>query len=146
MSPTAYNMVDSYVISPVQNQLANPSINIGVTSFTGTVTNIVDGDTLDVKRDNGEIERIRLSLVNTPERGELNYDKATLHTNLICPEGTTAFVNVDDGQGKTYGRIVAKVTCNNTNLNESLLDAGLAELYTSFCKQSEFARESWNDC
>ena len=42
--------------------------------FSGIVTEIVDGDTLDVNN-----VRIRLTLVNTPERGESGYQEARVH-------------------------------------------------------------------
>ena len=61
--------------------------------FRGIVTEIVDGDTLDVNN-----VRIRLSMVNTPERGEPGYNEATELTESVCPVGGTALVDEDDGQ------------------------------------------------
>ena len=46
--------------------------------FRGTVTEIVDGDTIDVNN-----VRIRLSMVNTPERGENGFNEATELTESI---------------------------------------------------------------
>lgn len=107
--------------------------------FTGTVTKIVDGDTLDV--DN---RRIRLALVNTPERGDTGFSEATAFTSLLCPVGSTVLVDQDDGQlFDRYDRMVAKVFCDGRILNAELLYAGHAEMYTQFCTVSEFANESW---
>lgn len=107
--------------------------------FTGTVTKIVDGDTLDV-----EATRIRLALVNTPGRGEPGYSEATTFTKLLCPVGSTVLVDEDDGQRSgSYGRMVAKVFCGNRILNAELLYAGHAGVYTQYCNVSEFAGESW---
>lgn len=107
--------------------------------FTGTVTKIVDGDTLDV----GDI-RIRLALVNTPEMGEPGYSEATTFTNLLCPVGSTVLVDEDDGQKSgSYGRMVAKVFCTGRILNAELLYDGHAVMYTQYCNISEFASESW---
>jgi hypothetical protein len=61
--------------------------------FRGTVTEIVDGDTLDVNN-----VRIRLSMVNTPEIGEAGYNGAIETTESICPLGSFAIVDEDDGQ------------------------------------------------
>ena len=47
--------------------------------FTGIVTDIVDGDTLDVNN-----VRIRLSLVNTPEREDSGYSEAKQLQNLCA--------------------------------------------------------------
>lgn len=107
--------------------------------FTGTVTKIVDGDTLDVGT-----TRIRLALVNTPERGEPGYSEATAFTKSLCPVGSTVLVDEDDGQKSgSYGRMVAKVFCDGRILNTELLDAGVASIYTQYCNVSEFAGESW---
>ena len=54
-------------------------------TVTGTITKVVDGDTIDV--DN---VRIRLTLVNTPERGESGYSDAVAFTKQHCPVGTIA--------------------------------------------------------
>ena len=44
-----------------------------------TVTNIVDGDTIDVDID-GTIERVRFIGIDTPERGEIGFEEATNFT------------------------------------------------------------------
>jgi hypothetical protein len=51
---------------------ANPSLacNGSAECFMGTVTEIVDGDTLDVNN-----ARVRLALVNTPETGAVGYNE-----------------------------------------------------------------------
>jgi micrococcal nuclease len=106
--------------------------------FNGTVTRIVDGDTLYVGNSS-----IRLALVNASE-GD---DDATNFTSTICPVGSAAIVDEDDKQTKgSYGRIVGVVYCNGVNLNAELIDKGKATLYESFCSKSEFATEAWTGC
>ena len=61
--------------------------------FRGTVTDIVDGDTLDVNK-----VRIGLSLVNTPELGDSGYSEAKEFTESVCPIRSGALVDEDDGQ------------------------------------------------
>ena len=110
--------------------------------FTDTVTYIVDGDTLDVGS-----TRIRLTLVNSPEVGQAGSTEATEFTNRTCPVGTQALVDEDDGQtGGSYGRMVALVFCQGTNLNAELLRTGHAVLVPDFCAVSEFARDPWTGC
>jgi Staphylococcal nuclease homologue len=109
--------------------------------FRGIVTEIVDGDTLDVNN-----VRIRLSMVNTPERGDQGYSEATDVTKSKCPVGSEALVDEDDGQkGGSFGRLIGVVYCNgtSTSLNEILLATGKAALYEDFCNVSEFANEDW---
>ncbi|UVS70351.1 thermonuclease family protein [Nitrososphaera viennensis] len=107
--------------------------------FSGTVTRITDGDTIRVNN-----IAIRLALVNTPERGEPGYKEATDFTAALCPVGSTALVDEDDGQqAGSYGRMVAKVFCGDKMLNAELLESGHAVASTNFCDESEFASEPW---
>ena len=110
--------------------------------FTDTVTHIVDGDTLDVGS-----TRIRLTLVNSPEVGQPGYSEAKEFTNRTCAVGTQALVDEDDGQTSgSYGRMVALVFCQGTNLNAELLRTGNAVLVPDFCAVSEFASDAWTGC
>lgn len=112
----------------------------------GSITKIVDGDTLDIDE-----QRIRLTLVDTPERGDAGYAKATAFTKNTCPMHTRAIYDIDDKQKKdTYGRIIAKVWCfgdsKNTpteSLNAMLIDSDHGKILTRFCANSEFASEPW---
>jgi hypothetical protein len=109
--------------------------------FRGIVTEIVDGDTIDINN-----VRIRLSMVNTPERGELGYDEATELTKSVCPVGAEALVDEDDGQKEgSYDRLIGIVYCNesSTSVNQILLEEGKAVVYEDFCGVSEFARDKW---
>jgi hypothetical protein len=47
--------------------------------FRGTVTEIVDGDTIDINN-----VRVRLALANTPERGENGYSEAVDFVETVC--------------------------------------------------------------
>jgi hypothetical protein len=109
--------------------------------ITGTITNVIDGDTLDL----GET-RIRLALVNTPERGELDYFAAKQQTERLCPVGSEAIIDEDDGQTEgSFGRMIAKVYCADGAivLNEELLRGNFGEILAKFCDVSEFGREVW---
>lgn len=109
--------------------------------FRGIVTEIVDGDTIDLNN-----VRIRLSMVNTPERGEAGYNEAIETTESICQVGSSALVDEDDGQKEgSYDRLIGAVYCNGstTSLNEVLLIEGKAAVYEDFCGVSEFAKDDW---
>jgi hypothetical protein len=113
--------------------------------FRGTVTEIVDGDTLDVNN-----VRVRLALVNTPGSGENGYTEAIDFVQSVCDVGTTALVDEDDGQKEgSFDRVIGLVYCGNDNinnkksLNELLLEGGYAVIYQDFCSISEFSSSSW---
>ena len=143
--------VDSQEESISNNKFAFPSDVISLTQssgcrgvadcFRGSVTEIVDGDTIGVNN-----VRIRLSIVNTPERGEDGYNEATKLTESVCPVGADALVDEDDGQKEgSYDRLIGTVYCNSstTSLNQILLQEGKAVVYEDFCDVSEFAKDKW---
>lgn len=141
-------------IIPVQN--ATTTCLGSAACFTATVTKIVDGDTLDVIDNGNTTTRIRLTLTNTPERGQDGWAEATAFTDMMCSVGSTVLVDEDDGQIEgSYGRMIAKVTCTGGLtldaqdgkpafvINLELLRAGHAVISTNFCDESEFASEGW---
>lgn len=110
----------------------------------GTITRIVDGDTLHFSGDT-----YRLSLIDTPERGEDGYSEATDALEELCPIGSTAYVEADSIQGlDRYGRYLGVVWCSGndyaTTAGEYLSDLGLLKkFYTNFCGSTEAATERW---
>lgn len=105
----------------------------------GFVSRVIDGDTIVV----GD-KSIRFAIVNTPEYGDYDYSQARAYIETICPVGSKVLVDEDDAQtGGSHGRIIAKIYCNELNLNEEILEVGHAEILQEFCSISEFAGESW---
>jgi micrococcal nuclease len=110
--------------------------------LSGPVTKVVDGDTLDVNS-----VRVRLALVDTPERGQNGYQPAKDFVKKLCLGGN-AEVDIDDGQrgGDRYGREIGIVYCKGVNVNIELLKKGYAITYTDYCDVSEFANDGWAGC
>lgn len=116
------------------------------TYIISKVVRIIDGDTILLE--NGD--RIRLAIVNTPERGEPGYDDAVSFTTSLCLD-KIAFVDIDNAQPPSYNRLVGAVYCSVDNpydplpnhyfLNKALLVAGHAVVMESYCEKSEFAEE-----
>ena len=111
-------------------------------NFSGTVTKVIDGDTLDVNTPGGETITIRLALIDAPERDESGFNEAKNFITDRCLN-KNAEVNPDNNQGLTYGRTVAVVYCEGVNVNEAILDTGFADIYHDFCGVSEFADTNW---
>ena len=113
--------------------------------FRGTVTEIVDGDTIDINN-----VRVRLALANTPERGESGFSEAIDFVESVCNVGTRALVDEDDRQKEgSFGRLIGLVYCgdsginNKESLNELLLERGYAVIDQDFCAASEVSSASW---
>lgn len=114
----------------------------------GTVTKIVDGDTLRIKEIVDGVKKykkIRLSLTSTPELKTKEGIEASNFLKKICPIDSKVIVDQDDKQKiDKFKRVLGKVICNGENLNAKLLSSGYnAKISKQFCKKSEFATEDW---
>jgi micrococcal nuclease len=93
---------------------------------TATVTKVVDGDTIDVRYD-GEIHRVRLLNVNTPESVdpgkpvECMGPEASEYLAGRLPVGTVVRLERDQEKQDDYGRELAAVF-----LDDELIDAEIA--------------------
>ncbi len=56
---------------------ASGTTTIPTADFTGVVTKVIDGDTLDVRTTDGKTVAIRLALVDAPEPNEPGYTQAS---------------------------------------------------------------------
>ena len=133
-----YPFVPSLLFSPT-----NPAQNISCKGhagcFSGHVTRVIDGDTIVVND-----VHVRFALASAPELSENGGIEAKNFIESLCPVGSNALVDEDDGQtGGSYGRTVAEIYCNNHLVNSALLDQGLGTIDTRFCEVSEFAGENW---
>ncbi len=105
----------------------------------GKITNIIDGNTLDV----GDV-RVRLALTSTPELEFTEGIESKKFVEQTCPIDSDVLIDEDDGQvEEIYGRVIGKVFCQGIMLNEKILEEGYGEINTVHCSQSEFGNESW---
>lgn len=94
-------------------------------SETAVVTNIVDGDTIDVWL-NGETKRVRYIGMDTPESYEPFFDEAT-EANRVLVEGQTVTLVKDVSETDIYGRLLRYVyLADNTFVNAKLVEDGWA--------------------
>ena len=106
--------------------------------YLATVTRVVDGDTFHADVDLGfycwQQLTFRLARINTPEIKGEERDQGLLAKEYVQRrlDGQTVLLDVRKGTEK-YGRWLAEVWYNDgkiwRNLNNDLLDQGLAKLY-----------------
>lgn len=137
------------------------------TELTATVTDVTDGDTVDVEYQNGTTDTVRMLGVDTPEvhiendptkfegvpdteAGEQCLDaageNASAYTKDALQTGEQITLELDeesDGRGD-YGRLLAYIHDDGQNLNYDLIDTGHARVYDSEFSQSDrfYAAES----
>lgn len=110
---------------------------------SGTIAQVVDGDTVKFLSDEGEEIRIRLALINAAERSEPGGEEAKIFAESQCSAGSESVFILDRGQKPSFDREVGLVFCSETSLNELLLDNEHAELDPRFCGRSEFGGLDW---
>lgn len=92
-----------------------------------TVTAVVDGDTIDVRRD-ATTERVRIIGIDTPERGQCGYAEATQHMEALVGGSQVDLVTAGAGKDERdrYGRILRYVIAGNVDAGYEQIAAGLA--------------------
>jgi len=128
-------------IATIEGTFLNPQSNCSGSAacIPGYITANIDGDTIELYG-----KSIRFALVDAPESGEIGFQEASDFIANACPVGALSVADEDDMQtGGSFGRIIGVVHCNGMNLNEAILDEGLAVLATGFCGSSEFASSTW---
>ncbi len=114
--------------------------NCGV-CYVGKITEIIDGDTIHV-----DGKPIRLALIDTPEENQEGFEDSANFVKKSCPINSFALIDIDDkSPDDGYGAKFAEITCGTTNINESLMGGGLAQMYDYSCTASEFMHRDWTD-
>jgi endonuclease YncB( thermonuclease family) len=109
----------------------SPAATAGAFTYRGTVTSIVDGDTLDVRLTSGKTERIRLIGIDTPERGVCYFSQATVRARqLAMSKQVVLRGDATQDTRDRYGRLLAYVWLpGGKDLGYHLLAGGFAKVY-----------------
>jgi endonuclease YncB( thermonuclease family) len=110
---------------------SSPAATSGRFSLHGTVSRVVDGDTLDVVLTSGRRERVRLIGIDTPERGVCYSTAATSRARRLAL--AKRIVLKGDGTQHTrdrYGRLLAYVWLpGGKDLGFQLIAGGFGKVY-----------------
>jgi endonuclease YncB( thermonuclease family) len=71
-----------------------------------TVASITDGDTLDVRADDGSVFEVRIIGTNTPERGECFADEAARVLAALVPPGSRIGMTSDVSDIDQFDRLL----------------------------------------
>ena len=100
-------------------------------SLTGTVSHVVDGDTLEVVLAGGVRERVRLIGIDAPERGDCYSAKATAEARRLA-QSKRVVLKADPTQARRdrFGRLLAYVWLpGGKDLGFQLLAGGYTKVY-----------------
>ena len=108
-----------------------------VFAWDGQVVKIIDGDSIQVRR-NEKIYEIRLYGIDTPEYRQPYSNKAKQFTRKLAYQ---QWVQVEEMDVDRYGRVVALVTSRGKLVNRELVREGLAWYYPRYCRAQPLCRE-----
>lgn len=99
-------------------------------AYSALCIEVTDGDTVKVKTTDGEIRKIRLYGIDSPEQGQIfgKIAKKELEDMIFLQD-----VEVYPHETDKYGRTAALVTVNGKTVQKKLLQAGLAWVYPQYC-------------
>lgn len=104
----------------------------------GTVTEVIDGDTVEVQLSSGLVETVRYLLIDTPElhhprRGEEELGKEAYAANAALVQNKQVILELDQVVRDRYGRLLAYVWLERPSgrelVNAALVERGLALPY-----------------
>jgi micrococcal nuclease len=100
-----------------------------------TVTHVVDGDTIDVRRADGTIARVRYIGVNTPETVDprrpvecFGKDAGRRNTELVA--GKTVLLEKDVSETDRFDRLLRYIWVGDQQINALLVAEGYARVVT----------------
>jgi micrococcal nuclease len=104
--------------------------------YAALVTNVVDGDTIDVVVDVGfkiqTRQRLRLARVDTPERSQPNHAEAKRFVEELIGN---KLVTVKTQKVSKWGYYLAEVTIDDKNVSDAIIEANLGKPYDGGTKQ-----------
>lgn len=111
-----------------------PFLSFG--QLTGKVIGIADGDTFTLLLHENKQVKIRLHGIDCPERSQDFGQVAKKYLSELIFNKTVAVKEMDVDR---YGRTIGLVTINNLNVNEKLLEVGLAWHYKKYDSNKAWA-------
>jgi len=95
------------------------------------VTRIIDGDTIDIQYPNGSTDRVRLTCIDTPERGEPGFQQASDYLENLILDKKVKLVKDISERGK-YQRLIRYIYLDDLFVNKKMVEEGYAKAYPYF--------------
>ena len=119
--------VDDPLYSPPAAGLSgDPSAAMPPGAEGVTVASITDGDTLDVRADDGSVFEVRIIGTNTPETGECFADEATRVLAALAPPGSRIGMTSDVSDIDQFDRLLRYLWVGAMSINEETVRRGAA--------------------
>lgn len=119
-----------------EGKLTVSSVEKGISGETGTVTKVMDGDTLMLKA--ARDVKVRLARIDAPEKSQMFGAEAK---EALSSMVSGKVVRVSSLKADMYGRTVAEVYCGTgMSVNAKMVESGLAWQYLQYDKGEELSK------
>ena len=161
---TTILLITLFTLSAVKTGLditQNPT-STKLLNTTAQTTKVIDGDTIDIKKPNGQKDTVRTLGIDTPETQGQNkpkeYQLKNTSKNRRClqkigekatrlvknqTQNQTIQITQDPKADKrgSYGRLLAYIQTNQTDISKQLLQKGYARVYnTTFSRIDKYRK------
>ena len=138
LTQTACGQTQTAVVGPQQcgNKPAqiNDYAKRNVKQYQGKVLRISDGDTLQIRDDHGQKQRVRLAFIDAPETEQASGRDSQRQLQRLL-DNKSVLVQVVDIDN--YKRQVAIVWLQNQDINATQIASGMAWQYASIAKRQQ---------
>ena len=131
----SFNKYSSASVSSILNKYEDSPIEPDYQA--NTCMKVIDGDTLVLETG----RKVRLVGVNAPEKGVKGYETSKKFVEKLCLNKDVDYKIDSKKEFDKYGRTLGVILVNGKNLNQILLQEGLAEIM--YIPPSEFNPRQW---
>jgi micrococcal nuclease len=111
---------------PAAGPSGDPSVAMPPGAQDVTVVSIADGDTLDVRADDGSVLEVRVIGTNSPESGECFSNEATRVLAALAPPGSRIGMTSDVSDIDQFDRLLRYLWVGAMSINEETVRRGAA--------------------
>ena len=111
---------------PAAGPSGDPSVAMPPGAEGVTVVSIADGDTLDVRADDGSVLEVRVIGTNSPESGECFSNEATRVLAALAPPGSRIGMTSDVSDIDQFDRLLRYLWVGAMSINEETVRRGAA--------------------
>jgi micrococcal nuclease len=107
------------------------TIPVQAQDLSATVMQVTDGDTVQVRNQQGEIIKVRLGCIDAPELAQQPWgEQSKSRLKQLLPVGQSVSLRTIDRD--KYDRMVAEVYVNNQSVNLKMVEEGMAVVYQQY--------------
>jgi micrococcal nuclease len=130
-----YCALAACILLIVRPPRAEKSVPADVKGFY--VERVVDGDTLVLSFAKSNVVTLRLDGIDAPEKGQPYYREAKAYLDSLVTRGA---ISVLTNGADRYKRTIATVYIQGTNINQQMIEAGMAWHYKRFNSDASMAK------